>query len=139
MLFNLIQTLPDEILNIIWQHISPRQKIFVDKKHYLELNYLIDQLIISSRYDSYIRDIIRKDSVFVFKHTLTRNFNYWLHKQNYKYNKIIYSDYFHFLLNYTYSNNASKCHNILNLQLELSGLKKERHKNSRVKYNKWSN
>jgi len=137
MLFNLVQTLPVELIELIWNNLNPHNKIFLNKKYYIELNYLIDGLVIN--YESYIRDIVRHDCSFSFNHILSRHFIHWLHKQNYKYNNIIYPDYINFILNYCASNNSSKCSYLINLQLNLSGLKKEWCKNSRIKYNRWSN
>tara|TARA_Y100000389_G_scaffold32035_1_gene27203 strand:- start:2362 stop:2781 length:420 start_codon:yes stop_codon:yes gene_type:complete len=139
MLYELLQFLPPEILHIIWSFIPETQKIFINKQHYHQLNYLIDTIIPFRRYDSYIRDIIRSDSIFVFNYLLMRKFTFWLQKNNYKYNGVIYQNYITFALNYAYNNNASKCNNLINLQLNLSGLKKEWCKNSRIKHNRWSN
>ena len=139
MLYDIIPFLPNEIKNIIWHHISCRQKIFINKKHYYRLNPLIDTIISNIRYDCYVRDIIRNDCLYVFNILFYRNMNKWLSKRNYKYNNVIYSDYVNFLLNYAYINNATKCSNNINLQLNLSGLKKKWSKNSRIKHNKWSN
>ncbi len=131
--------LPDEIINIIWIFVTPVQKIGVDKKHYYKFNYLIDRLIPNIRYDSYVRDMIRNDFIFIFNFLLNRKYIYWLNRVNYKYNNIIYPSYIHFLLDFTHKNNASKCNNLINVQLNLSGLKKEWCKNNRIKHNKWSN
>ena len=61
---NIINFLPDDILFIVWGHIEPINKIFLNKTTYIKYNYLIDKLI--SNYESYLRDIIRNDYNFVF-------------------------------------------------------------------------
>jgi hypothetical protein len=137
MLFQWIQHLPDEIINIIWSKLNPCHIIFLNKENYKKFNYLIDGMVCN--YESYIRDIIRNDYIFSFNYILNRQFKYWLHKRNYRYNDVIFPDYIHFLLNYSISNKASKCNKLINLQLNLSGLKKEWRKNNRIKYNKWNN
>lgn len=137
MLFNLVQFLPVELIELIWNNLSPLNKIFLNKKYYIKFNHLIDGLV--TNYESYIRDIIRNDYSFSFNYILKRQFIRWLRKVNYKYNNIIYSDYLNFILNYCASNNSSKCSYLINLQLNLSGLKKDWCKNSRIKYNQWSN
>ena len=139
MIYDILPFLPEEIIDIIWNYIPLTQKIFVNKNHYTQLHYLVDTLVPSARYNSYVRDIIRNDCRYVFNFLLTRNFTHWLNKYNYKYNNILYPDYINFILNYACKNNASKCSNSINLQLSLSGLKKEWCKNSKIKHNKWSN
>lgn len=129
--------LPDEILSIIFECISPRLKIFLNKEYYLKLNYLIDP-IIGTRYESYIRDIVRNNCAFVFYYLLTRNFSKWLAITNYHYKRSIYTNFICFLIDYSRENNAFKCSEILNVQLNLSGLKKEWCNSTRIKYNKWT-
>ena len=137
MLFDLVQKLPDDIIEIIWNKLNHKNKIFLNKENYTKFNYLIDGLV--TNHGSYIRDIIRNDYSFSFQYILERRFIHWLHKLNYKFANIIYPDYINFILNYCASNNSSNCGYLINLQLNLSGLKKEWRKNSRIKYNKWSN
>jgi len=103
-----LSRLPDEILSIIFEDISPRQKIFLNKEYYLQFNYLIDQ-IIGTGYESYIRDIIRNDCAFVFHHLLARNFSKWLTNNNYHYKRSIYPNFICFLIDYSRENNAFKC------------------------------
>ena len=137
MLFNLIIYLPDDIIKIIWEKIAEKYKIFINKKNYIRLNYLIDQYI--HNHDRYMRDIIRNDYAYVFYYMLQRHFNCWLQRYNYRYNSIIYTNYIDFILFYSQQTNSSKCKNLINLQFNLSKLKKEWYKNNRIKYNKWSN
>ena len=139
MLFDIIQYLPDEIINIIFCKLNPSQLIFLNKEYYNKLSHLVDTLISKGRYDSYIRDIIRNDYDFIFKNVLSRKFNNWIIIKNYRYNKIIYPDFLHYLLSYSENNNSHKCKFLINLQLQLSGLKKDWRKNNRIKYNRWSN
>jgi hypothetical protein len=133
-----LSRLPEELIAIIFESISPKQKIFLNKQYYTQFNYLIDQ-IIGTRYDSYVRDIVRNNYAFSFHYLLERNFNKWLTINNYYYKQSIYDNYICFLIEFSRDNNAYKCINLLNVQLQLSRLKKEWYKNSRVKYNKWTN
>lgn len=136
--FNELSRLPDDILSIIFNCISPKQKIFLNKEYYSHYNYLVDQ-IVGTRHDSYVRDIIRNNCTFVFHHLLARNFDKWLTSNNYHYKRSIYSNYISFLIDFCRENNASKCSEIINVQLQLSGLKKDWCNSSRIKYNKWTN
>ena len=56
--------LPDDILQIIWNYINPKYKIFLNKYLYNKYHYLISNLVNNK---SYIRDIIRLDYSFVFE------------------------------------------------------------------------
>ena len=137
MYFHILSYLPNDILNIIFEYISARHKIFLNKKYYIKFNYLIDQ-IIGSKYESYIRDIIRNDCAFVFSYILNKQFKKWLTIKNYHYKQCIYCNFIRFLIDYSRENHAFKCCQLLNVQLQLSGLKKDWCKNNRIKYNKWT-
>ena len=137
--FELIKYFPDDIIAKIWSFININNKVFINKEHYIKHNKLIDNFISNGRYESYIRDIIRHDAAFVFQNLLHRNFYIFLNIDNYRYDDIIYGNYILFLLYFSNKNNSQKCSNLINLQLSLSGLKKKRCKNNRIKYNRWSN
>ena len=117
-MFNLIQYLPNDILLIIWQKISPYNKIFINKENYIIYNYLIDNAV--KRYESYIRDIIRNDCSYIFNFILKRQFNSFNQIKNYRYYNTNYSNYIYFILYYCQINNSHKCLNLLNLHLDLS-------------------
>ena len=132
------QHLPTDIILIIWQHLSSYSKIFLNKKYYSLYNNLIDSIIITGRYENYIRDIIKKDYSFIFKQMLKRKFTNWTIMHNYKYGNMTYTDYIHFLLYYSSFHKSHNCNTILNLELQLLGLKKDWRKNNRSRNNKWS-
>ncbi len=138
MYFNELSRLPDEIIAIIFDSISPKQKIFLNKEYYLQYNHLIDQ-IVGTRYESYVRDIVRNNCSFVFHHLLARNFSKWLSSNNYHYKQSIYGNYISFLIEFCRENNAFKYSEIINVPLDLSGLKKDWCNSTRIKYNKWTN
>ena len=131
-----LSRLPDDILSIIFESISPRQKLFLNKEYYGRFNYLVDQ-IIGTRYESYVRDTVRHNCAFTFNYMIDRNFYKWLNSNNYHYKQSIYNNFICFLIEYSRENNAHKCSKLLNVQLQLSGLKKNWYKNNRIKDNKW--
>ena len=137
MLYDYIQYLPDDIIAIIWKHLSKFNKIFLNKNNYIKYNHLIDILIINGRYESYVRNIIRNDYSFVFDQIFKRKYKYWLQIKKYQYTDTIYKNYILFLLYYSNINNSQKCYDIINLQLNLMGFKKDWCKNTRIKNNKW--
>ena len=65
MVFNIIDNLPYDIIEIIWENLNPLNKILLNKEYYSKYNYLIDKHIVN-KYESYIRDIIINDYSFVF-------------------------------------------------------------------------
>ena len=138
MSLKLMNILPDEIIDIIFSLMTPMSKIFLNKTYYIKYNCFIDLIIRRERYYSYVRDIIRNDDHFVFRMVVQRKFYYWLSITNYLYKNITYYNYILFLIYYSNKYNAHKCNNIINIQLNLSGLKKKWCKNNKIKYNKWS-
>jgi hypothetical protein len=137
MLLNYISYLPDDIITIIWDQINPSYKIFINKQNYIQFNNLIDKRI--TRYESYIKDIIRLDYSYVFKYLLTRNLTTFLKITNYKYSNITYVTYIHFIHDFCKINKSYKCYEILNLQLDLSKLKKKHSKLNKIKDFQWIN
>ena len=138
MYLKLMNFLPDEIINIIFNFMSPISKIFLNKTYYIKYNCFIDLIITKERYDSYIRNILRNDDHFVFNMLVQRKFGYWLSRTNYLYKNTTYYNYVLFLIYYSNKYNSHKCNNIINIQLNLSELKKKECKNNKIKYNKWS-
>jgi len=134
-MINIIDDLPNEILDIIFYYLNTREKFFLNKKYYIKYNNYIDQYIIN--YSSYVRDIIRLDYSFVFEYIIYRNFNKWIKINNYNYKNIIYNNYIFFLSDFANKNKATKCLNLLNLHLEISKLKKLNCKDYRIKRKEW--
>ena len=132
---NLIDNLPCDILNIVWDKINPIQKIFLNKTLYNKYNYLIDKLI--NNYESYVRDIIRLDYIFVFNNILLRNFDNWVIRNNYHYSNIVYPSFIYFLYNFAHKNQSYKCMNLINVNLQISKLKKLNCKEYKIKKKKW--
>ena len=142
MVTDILENLPDDILKIIFDKINPVKLIFINKFHYSKFNYLIESSFFKGRiqrYHSYIRDIIRHDSVFIFKHILEKNFNKWLETTNFKYKNTIYLNYVNYLIEISTNYKSSKCNHLLKDFLLLTGLYKISLKNNKIKYNKWMN
>ncbi len=117
-----IDKLPLELLEIIFNHIPNSYKIFINKEFYIKYNGLIVSRI--GNFQSYMRDIIRFDCVYPFTFILNRNLHYWISTNKFTFNKIVYDNFLSYLMEYARKNKANKCLNILNLELQLSKLKK---------------
>ena len=63
-IFNKINELPYEIINLIKEYIPNKNIVFVNKKFYLSYHNLIKISIIN--FENYIRDMIRRDNEFIF-------------------------------------------------------------------------
>ena len=62
-----INLLPDEILELIFIKLNNFQKTFLNKEYYKKYHYVIKSKIEGNLYENYLRDIIRLDSIFIFK------------------------------------------------------------------------
>lgn len=127
--------LPNDILELIWNYINPKYKIFLNKYFYNKYHYLIGNLADNK---SYIRDIIRLDYGFVFEKILSSKFKEWISINNYHYGNIIYPNYLDFILNYARDNNSKNCIYLINLNIGISKLKRLSCKDYRIKKRQWN-
>ena len=130
-----IDKLPLELLEIIFSFIPNHYKVFINKKYYTKFNSLI--MLRIKNFNSYVRDLIRNDSIFPFTFLLNRNFNYWINSSKMEYSENIYSNYYSYLLEYARKNNSNKCLDLLNFELQLSKLKKLNCKDYKYKKKSW--
>ena len=117
-----IDKLPLELLDLIFNFIPDSHKIFINKQYYNKFNGLIVKRI--GNFQSYMRDIIRNDCVYPFTFILNRNLTYWITSSRFTFNNIVYDNFLSYLMEYARKNKSNKCLNLLNLELELSKLKK---------------
>lgn len=132
-----ISTLPDDIIHEILEFI-PRQKlIFVNSTYYNLYHYLLKNHI--PNYESYIRDMIRRDNIFVFERLVRGNVDNWIRNRQYRYKNMVFSNYIYFVLHYCVENNSERCRNILMDELSKRDLCRNLHKKNIIKYIKWIN
>ena len=135
---DIINNLPNDIIDYIFNLISPKSKIFLKKSFYNIYNNYIDIIINDNRIESYIRDIVRKDYIFSFKAIFNRNLSHWMLMTNYPYSKnIVFVNYLSFLKYYAEKNSSSKCLNFINKHYISDNLKSHKYKFS--KNIKWMN
>jgi hypothetical protein len=132
-----IMWLPDDVINYIKEFIRIKDIVFVNKTYYNLYHSIIKSNIVN--YETYIRDTIRRDNVFVFKKIVTENYKKWLETKNYIYKNLIYKTYCYFVINYCIENESTNCRNYINLFLKELGLCKNQHKKNFVKYIRWRN
>ena len=132
-----IQHLPNDIVKIIYQYISHATLVWVNKEKYDLYHTLFRNQIGNTNYESYIRDMIRKDHDFVFSFLLYENCYKWLQIKQYFYKSIIFANYIYFLQHFCLEHNSTKCRNVILDFLKESGLHKNIHKKNIVKHVKW--
>ena len=132
-----ISLLPDEIINEILEYIPKQKLIFVNSTYYNLYHCLLKNYILV--YESYVRDMIRKDTFFVFKQIIRENINTWIKNRQYRYKDMVFSNYIYFVLYYCIENNSERCRNILMEELLKRNLCRNLHKKNIIKYIKWIN
>jgi hypothetical protein len=134
-----IDLLPNEILDIIFQKLQPSEKIFLNKKNYYKYHYIVKNKIQPTLYESYLRDIIRFDYVFLFKEIIKEKFQYWIiYNKSIKYQNFIFTTYFsyiNFLVN-KYNSIKIKEQIIINL-IKNNCVNKWEDKPKNLKRNQW--
>ena len=133
--------LPEDVIGEIYKYI-PITTLYVLSKDLFEKFYpkIIEQYTINhTRFQSYIRHIIRKDSIFQIKYLLNIRGVKWCKPLNWKYQKNTFPSYLVFLKLLSIKYNSNKCKELINQHLENSLSQKKRHKKIRSKNNKWSN
>lgn len=134
-IFNNIDKLPSDIVNIIKEYIPLTSLVFTNKDNYLKYHYLL-----KIKLQEYcIRNMIRRDYDFVFERILNENYKKWIMLKHYMYKNIIYGNYIYFLKDYCLMNESYKCRNKLNKFLEENGLCKNQHKKNPSKHIRWKN
>jgi hypothetical protein len=128
--------LPDEIIREIFDYI-PRQKlVFINSTYYNLYHYLLKNHI--PIYESYTRDMIRRDNYYVLERLVRENFDSWIKNRQYQYKNMVFSNYIYFVLHFCMENNSDRCRNILMVELSKRDLSRNLHKKNIIKYIKWN-
>ena len=128
--------LPQELIDLIWQKIEPKYKIFVSKKYYLLYHPIL--IIPKYSYTGYLRGIIRNDCDFVVEQLLTENSEKFVKLTNIKYKDSVYGSYLDYILDLCIEYNASRSRIVIK-EFNKLGLGKNIHKKKRHKNIKWTN
>ena len=135
----LIQQIPTDVVEYIKKFIPLSSLVWLDKKTYLKNHIIICDLIPRNKYESYVRDMIRKDNQVVVSCLMRENFKKWTNFKKYLYKNVVYQNYNYFLLDYCRENTSTNCANIINEYLEHTSLGKNQHKKNIVRNIKWTN
>jgi hypothetical protein len=102
-----IQQLPQILIDIVYEYMTPMSKRLVRKSNYFAKNP--NQVT-----ESFIRDMIRKDCDFVMVAYLEKYSEKWIQMKKYFYKQCIYPNYLYFLHDYCLENQAFKCLSLIN-------------------------
>jgi len=95
--------------------------------------------IISGQMENYIRDMVRRDNIFVFNYIVKENYKRWLTIKKYRYNSTVFANYIYFLQNFCITNESANCRNAVEELLKTLGLSKNQHKKNIVINKRWTN
>ena len=136
---NIVPKLPDELVKEVFSFIPLSVLIWTNKKIYVKHHKLVKYLIPSCLYCPYTRDIIRRDSIFVFDLLIKEQGNIWFTSKKYCYNDVIYKSYFSCLYQLAIEYQSSHCRNRMSTYLQKSGLSKNQHKKNVARNITWTN
>jgi len=125
----------DDVLGIIFQYLRPREKVFLNHLFYKTFH---DDINIP-RYDSFIRNIIRKDYEFVLRGHLLQKYDGWWKLKNWVYKNATFYNYIEYLSHI--SHNSPKCRLLIeDTKTQKQSYAKKKYKKARIRYSgKWSN
>jgi len=138
LLVEIQKTIPDVLITIIFSYLPVGVKILLNKNYYVSYHYIIYNYISTRNIESYIRDIIRRDFIFVFKYILHENYQRWTNKiKNYKYKNLVYKNYLYFIKDFCMEQDSVKCLFYLNDFMEKFHLGQNQHKKNTVRNIRW--
>jgi len=133
-IIHLYTIFPPEIILIIWKYVSLQTKVYITKENYEKYHRLVIFPKIRPYYSSFVRYVVNQNMWYVFQ-THLNYYNEWLCMRNWKYKKQIFCNFTDYVL-FVSSKNGK-------LLYLLKGFEKEHHKNKhrnkKDKYTKWTN
>ncbi len=134
------EILPTEILELIWENVTPLIKSSVNKVNFEKYyNYRLINISENENIERYVRFIIVNDYIFILKNMLKIKFDYWFKIKNYHYKYTVYPNMMHFLHNFCIQNNSQKCKQYIIETFENRGISKNLHKKNRIRNIGWTN
>lgn len=138
LLLKKVTMLPEELVDIIYEYVLYKVKIFLTKDMYIFNHYLIRSFIKRNKIEDYFRTTIRKDNDYVFKILLYENYKNWIEIKQYYYKGQVFLNYLYFVRAYCYDNYSEKCIEIIKKFFIEQGLQKNLHKKKTTQYIKWT-
>jgi hypothetical protein len=136
MLVDMFKNIPDDVLGIIWEYMSCKQKKLVNKENYENVN----QNLYTGNTDSYLRKIIRKDYSYLFKKNIKCHYDKWYKMKKWIYKNMVLSNFIDYLRYLCIENNINNCKKILdNFQKKKGHYRKKKFKNIKTIRTRWNN
>ena len=129
--------LPDDIIRVIKEYIPLRILQVTNKISYTA--YHLHQRDVLHNYESYVREVVKRDYSFIFELIIRENIQKWNNVKKYLYKNVIYASYIYFILNYCIENNSHRCIIVLCAFLKQHGLCQNQHKKNITKHIRWKN
>jgi hypothetical protein len=132
--------IPDDMKSLILSYLPPKTLVFLTQPFYHMYHPLLkkENWIPPSRYENYVRDMVRRDCEFVFRGLLQENHVKWLNQKKYIYRNTTYANYHYFLLDFCLENEATKCCKVIRNWFEETGLGRNLHKkNNAIQHRRW--
>lgn len=104
-----VLNLPEDMVNVIKEFVPYKYLIFTNRRNYYLYHSLLRNNIIGNQFESYVRDMIRRDNDMGFHEIIKENIHIWNRTQNYEYKHHKYNNYTLFLLDYCIENESNKC------------------------------
>lgn len=133
-----VQSLPEVLVDTIYEYMRNNVKIFLTKDKYLFNHHIIRSLVNRKNTEEYFRAPIKRDNDFVFKVLLFENHRRWIEIKKYYHKGCIYLNYLYFIRAFCYDNESIKCIKIIDEFFEEQGLQKNQHKKKIIEYIKWT-
>ena len=144
-LFEKIRSLPNEMINEILEYIPNHVLCWTSREKYVKYHYLTKAKL-AIEYDTYMRNVVRKNLHFVFSQNLEENFKKWVMPKKTLYKKYIYSCYLSFVWDICSEYESTTCKNIIiyymndkpNYQVNFNDNSENKYK-KKTKKNLWRN
>lgn len=127
--------LPEVLVDCIASYIPLRVWQWTSRRVYLRAHRM-GSPVPAGVYESFLRDMVRKDCDFVFATELRRRGQVWLHQKRYVYKQTIYANYVSFLKDYCLEHGADRCLRCLQDCWDEWGLSQNESKKKRI-HSRW--
>ena len=106
--------LPHDIIGLVYYYLPYNTLSNLNKNYYNAFHSeKLDIIHSKNCFNSYIRDMIRKDCDYILTFLIHKHYMYWNKKKKYIYKKFPYKSYYDFLYQFSFINNSIKCTQVL--------------------------
>lgn len=127
--YDKLKCLPDDVIGIILHYLPYNKNLTLNTDSYKKNHIVVIPRCLKISFEKYIRTIIIKDYDFIFNILLNDNLLRWITMRNYRYEQMIFKNYFYFLKYFSIKNNSEKCLSLLKNINFIPSLNRKQHKN----------